>query len=95
MKHLRFLEWLWIAHAVGGLAAVLCLLVTSSPIFLVVVECLSTPLGWLLARWEMYSLLPQPLQYLLGYVALVLNGGVFYFILRVFARRRTALYPRS
>ena len=96
MKRLKFLEWLWIVHASLGLVALLCLAATNSVIFLVAVECLGFPLGWLLKSSDLYSLLPAAAQYLLSYLVIVLNGGLFYLLLRTcFRRKRAAETARS
>lgn len=79
---MKRLEYFWAAHAMLGLAAALCLFVTNSPLFLVIVECLGFPLGWMIGHCEFYSLLPSSWQYALVCFALFLNGGLYYLVLR-------------
>ena len=88
MKKLQFLEWLWIAQAVLSLIALLCLAASNSIIFLVLVESLGFPLGWLLKSSDVYSFLPTVIQYVVSYIITVANGGLFYAVLRLCFRRK-------
>lgn len=88
MKKLQFLEWLWIAQAVLSLVALLCLAASNSIVFLVLVESLGFPLGWLLKSSDVYSFLPTAIQYVVSYIITVANGGFFYVLLRLRFRRK-------
>jgi hypothetical protein len=87
MKKLGALEWLWITHALLGLAALLCLLATRGPLFGLALEYLMLPLGWVLKPLAGYSFLPAGVQYAICYFSLLLNGGMIYVLLRLCFRR--------
>ena len=93
MKKLRFLEWLWIAQAMLSLIALLCLAASNSIIFLVLSESLGFPLGWLIKGSDVYSFLPTSIQYVVSYIIIVANGGLFYAVLRFCFRRKAQTDP--
>ncbi len=89
ISRFRVLEWLWIAQCVSGLLALVGLAISNRIVFLVAAECLGFPVGWLLKSNQTYAILPTALQYLLSFILLTVNGGVFYGLLRLFLRKRT------
>lgn len=88
MKKLKTLEWLWITHALLGLAALLCLLATRGLLFGLALEYLMLPLGWVLKLFAGYSFLPAGVQYAICYLIVLLNGGMIYVLLRLCFRRK-------
>lgn len=88
LRRFRYLEWLWVAYvafcALIGITGEIVGGIGYGLLF----EALLFPVGLLLGYWSFYSLLPDEFQ--VGVLALivVLNGGLWYALLRVCFRRR-------
>ena len=88
MKNFRTLEWLWFAQALLAMISLTCLIKTNSVLFLVMIECLGFPFGWVLKGVDIYAFLPLILQYVVSYIITVANGGFFYLVLRFCFKRK-------
>jgi succinate dehydrogenase/fumarate reductase cytochrome b subunit len=78
MRKFGILEWLWAAHAISGLALLVCLLATNGLYFGLALGVLMSPVGLAITFYDGSSSLPDGLMAIIYYLLVLLNGGFFY-----------------